>query len=229
MRKSILAGSALIASLIVSVPDAGACGFIDYRPVQPVKRPPPRPKAIAVVIPTVDRISNAELRLDEEKPASAGAEVIAAFPRIRTIEVGASPLETRALRILALAVTRGGGSLPDVRGFSAASGREANLEWAVSTLRVVNAMRTNDPVAMADLAEALSTIPKYQGESLAILQDLADRDLVGSAHAYAALARLQATKGDPDASRIALTRCDAMSRQPLAVCQAPDGRLASRD
>jgi hypothetical protein len=229
MRKAIALLGVLVGTSGLVAADALACGFIEYRPVQPVRRAPPKPKAIAVVIPAVDRVSNAELRLDEEKPAAAGAEVVAAFPRIRTTEVGASPLETRALRILALAVARGGGSLAGVRGFSSAADREANLEWAVSTLRVVNATRTDDPVAMADLAEALSGIPKYQAEARGILQDLAARDLMGSAHAYAALARLEVGAGDAEAGRVATGRCEAMARLPLAVCGASDGRLASRD
>jgi hypothetical protein len=99
----------------------------------------------------------------------------------------------------------------------------------VSTLRTINAVRTNDPVAMADLAEALSTRTKYEAEALQILQDLADRDLVGSAHAYAVLARLHAGKGDDGASRADLDRCRIMSKQPATVCKAPDGRVASND
>jgi len=126
-------------------------------------------------------------------------------------------------------VVRGGGSLAGVRGFSGSADRSASLEWAVSSLRVVNALRTNNPVAMADLAEALSTRPRYEGEALGILQDLADRDLMGSAHAYAALARLRATRGEEAVARDAIARCQAMSRQPASVCQAPDSRLATRD
>lgn len=227
-KAAVLVG-VLAAAGAASVSDASACGFVEYRPVQPVRRAPPKPKLIAAVVPAVDRISSAEQRLDDEHPVAAGVEVVAAFPGIRTTEVGHSPLETRALRILALAVVRGGGALAGVHGFSGPTDRGANLEWAVSTLRMVNAVRTNDPVAMADLAEALSTRPKYETESLAILQDLADRDLVGSAHAYAALARLHAAKGEESAARAAIALCSAMTRQPAVVCQSPDTRLATRD
>jgi hypothetical protein len=232
-RAAVFAG-VLVAAGAVSVSDASACGFIEYRPVTPVRRAPPRPRAITVsvaspALPAVGRISLAEQRLEDELPAAAGAEVVGTFPGIRGTMVGTSPLETRALRIAALAVARGGGVLAEVRGFSTTVDREANLEWAVSTLRTINAVRANDPVAMADLAEALSTRTKYEAESLQILQDLADRDLVGSAHAYAALARLHAGKGDEGASRADLARCRVMTRQPAAVCKGPDGRVATRD
>jgi hypothetical protein len=222
----------LVAAGTASMSDASACGFIDYRPVAPVHRPPPKPKAIAVIpppMPAVDRISLAEQQLESEQPLAASAEVVGAFPSLRSTMVGSSPLEARALRIAALAVVRGGGVLPGVRGFSGPGDHDANLEWAVSTLRTINAVRTNDPVAMADLAEALSTRAKYEAESLQILQDLTDRDLVGSAHAYAALARLHAGKGEQAAVRADLARCQTMTRQPSTVCKTPDARVASND
>jgi uncharacterized protein HemY len=118
-----------------------------------------------------------------------------------------------------------------VHGFTATTDgqRGANVEWAVSTLRQVNAARPNDPVALADLGEALATRNKYEAEALGILQDLADRDLMGSAHAYAALAHLHASHGQIDETHAAVERCELMARQPAAVCRAPDLRVASRD
>lgn len=232
-RAAVFVG-VIIAAGTTSMSDASACGFIEYRSIGPVRRAPPRPKAIAVLppLPPADRISLAEQQLEAERPSAAGAEVVATFPGIRGTMVGSTPLETRALRIASLAVVRGGGVLAGVRGFSSAVDRDANLEWAVSTLRTINAVRTNDPVAMADLAEALSARPKYEAEALPILQDLTGRDLVGSAHAYAALARLHAARGgagDAEAARAALERCQIMTRQPAAVCKAPDARVASND
>jgi hypothetical protein len=210
-----------------STSDARACGFIDYRPVQPVRRAPPKPKEPPPVVAPVDRISDAEQQLEAEKPAAAGAQVLLAFSSLRTTEVSASPLETRALRVLSLSVVRGGGSLAGVRGFSDAAGRDANLEWAIGTLRVINALRHDDPVAAADLAEALSTRPKYEGEALGILEDLAKRDLMGSAHAYAALARLHAGRGDADGARADLAQCAGRTKLLGLACPMPDSHLAS--
>jgi hypothetical protein len=231
MWKAAVFLGVLAVAATAPVSDASACGFVEYRSVHPVRRAPPKPEAIAVAppMPAVDRISLAEQRLEDEQPAAAGTEVVGAFPGIRGTMVGTSPLETRALRIAALSLVRGGGVLAGVRGFASTVDRDANLEWAVSTLRTINAVRTNDPVAMADLAEALSTRTKYEAESLQILQDLTGRDLVGSAHAYAVLARLHAGKGDEGATRADLDRCRIMTKQPAAVCKAPDGRVASRD
>jgi hypothetical protein len=154
--------------------------------------------------------------------------VVTAFPAIRHVAVGASPLETRALHVLALAVVRGEGALRGVTGFSGASEAEktANLEWALGKLQAIDRARPNDPVTQADLAEALAARPQHEEESLAILADLASRDLLGSAHAYATLARLRAARGDVTATRDALARCERMTRSPAAVCRAPDGRLA---
>jgi hypothetical protein len=204
--------------------DARACGYFDYREIRPVHVPKPVPIAANV------RIANADQRLEEEHLTAAAIEVVTALPNIRRVPVGASPLETRALHILSLAVVRGEGSLRGVSGFSRSgeTERTANLEWALTTLRAIDATRPNDPVTQADLAEALATRSPHEEESLAILGDLAGRDLLGSAHAYAALARLRASRGDAAAARDALARCELMTKSPNVVCRAPDGRLAIR-
>jgi hypothetical protein len=220
---------ALVVAAGVSVSDARACGFIDYRESRPRVHSLPVARGRPIVVPASDRIAAADQRLEEERPANAGAEVVAAFPDIRNASVGASPLETRALRIVSLALVRADGTLA-ARGFTAATetDRVSNLEWAVSVLRMVDALRKNDPVARADLGEALAKRPKYEAESLAILADLADRDLMGSAHAYAALARLRVARGEAAASDRATRRCELMTKSPSSVCRS-DARLAGRD
>lgn len=216
--------AAVLAAGIGAATDAHACGFFDYREVRPVHVAP-------VYVPPSDRIAAAEQRLEEEKLAAAGTEVVLAFPAVRNIAVGASPLETRAMRILSLALVRGDGALAGVKGFAstAAADRAANLEWAVGKLRAIDAARNGDPVARADLGEALAKSPAHADESFAILTDLAGRDLVGSAHAYDTLARLRAARGDALGARTAIERCELMTRSPASVCKAPDGRLALGD
>jgi hypothetical protein len=225
-KASVLMAALLGAAAIAS--DAHACGFFDYREVRPV-----RPKPVPVA--ANDRIAAADQRLDEERLTEAAVEVVTAFPRIRTAAVGASPLETRAQRILALAVVRSGGVIRGVPGISGSSDadRSANLAWSVGVLRAIDAQRHDDPVARADLAEALAR-SKHEDEALAILADLSDRDLVGSAHAYATLAQMRASRGDAEAARAAVQRCELMTKSPAVVCKAPasianDGRLAVRD
>ena len=222
-----LAISVLVAALLGSaaaVTDAHACGFFNYREVQPVRVKP-------VAVAANDRIAAADQRLDEEKPDLAATEVLAAFPTIRVVPLDASPLETRARRILSLAVVRRDGTLAGVSGFSGASeaARRGNIAWAIGTLRAIDNARHDDPVARADLAEALAKTPEYEGEAFTILADLADRDLMGSPHAYAALARLLAARGEGAGVTAALDRCEHMTRSPSNVCRAPDGRLALQD
>jgi hypothetical protein len=211
-------GGALLAIATCIVGDAVACGFVDYRAPQPVERkPPPKP------VPASDRVAAADQRLEEEHFAEAAGQVTKAFPRILAVHVGASPLETHAQRILALAIVRSDGKLAGVAGL-----RGASLEWAVDTLRAVSVARRDDPVAQADLGEALAASPRTEGDALPLLADLASRDLLGSAHAYAALARLQTKGGDTEKAHAALERCALMTKSPALVCRVPDNRVAAR-
>src|SRR5579864_9001523 len=127
---------ALVAAASVPPSSASACGFIDYREARPAVRKPPARKAQPPPLSASDEIAAAEQRLEEEQWGAAGAGVLASFPDIRGASTGGSPLETRALRILALAVARAGGGLATVRGFSAATDadRGDNLEWAIAKL-----------------------------------------------------------------------------------------------
>jgi hypothetical protein len=182
-------------------------------------------------VPADDRIAAADQRLDEERLAEAGNEVTSAFPSVRTMAAGGSPLESRARRILALAVVRGEGSLRSVKGFAATTpaARVGNVDWAAGVLRSIEAERRGDPVAEADLAEGLAALGRHEDEALAILADLTERDLVGSAHAYATLARIRTARGDAEGARAALRRCELMARTPAIVCKAQDGRIAGRE
>ncbi|HSO33275.1 MAG TPA: hypothetical protein VLT33_12165, partial [Labilithrix sp.] len=76
----------------------------------------------------------------------------------------------------------------------------------------------NDPTVQADLGEALSKTASGQAESLKILQGLAQKDLMGSPHAYAALAKLRTQSGDSAGAEAAIKRCEEMSKTP-GVCK----------
>ena len=65
------------------------------------------------------------------------------------------------------------------------------VAWKLKT-----SARPNDPTVQADLGEALSKTEGGRAEGLKILQGLAQKDLMGSPHAYAALAKLRSQSGD---------------------------------
>ena len=83
------------------------------------------------------------------------------------------------------------------------------------------AQRINNPSYQTDLGEALSKVPAHQEEALKMLGELSEKDLLTSAEGYAALARLQAEKGDAPAREAAVKRCETMTKDPK-VCDVPD-------
>jgi Flp pilus assembly protein TadD len=198
---------AMLASTYAT--DAGACGMSIRMEPSPQKPTP------------VQEIARAEKALEGGQNLVAAKAVLATFPRVRAATAGANPLETRALRVFALAVVRSNGALNEKSaglGAQAEWTPNANLEWAVQSLREIDAKRPNDPTVQADLGEALSKLPRGQGEALTILQGLAQKDLMGSPHAYAALAKLRSEKGDLAGAEAAIKRCEEMSKSP-GVCK----------
>jgi predicted Zn-dependent protease len=185
--------------------DAHACGM-SIRMEPTPRKPTP-----------VQEIARAEKALEGGQNLVAAKAVLSNFPRVRVATAGESPLETRALRVFALAVVRSHGTVNE-KSVGVASQAEwtptANLEWAVQSLREIDAKRPNDPTVQADLGEALSQLPHGRDEALKILQGLAQKDLMGSPHAYAALASLRRDKGDLAGAEAAVKRCEEMSKSP---------------
>jgi len=211
IAKVVAAALALVPSVLAVsyAHDASACGMSIRMEPTPQKPTP------------VQEIARAEKALDNGQNVVAAKAVLATFPRVRTATAGANPLETRALRVFALAVVRSNGAVNEkTAGFASPAEwtPTANLEWAVQSIREIDAKRPNDPTVQADLGEALSKLPHGQKEALEILQKLADKDLMGSPHAYAALAKLRTNKGDLAGAEAATKRCEEMSKTP-AVCK----------
>jgi predicted Zn-dependent protease len=199
--------AAIVAVALVSLPfarDADACGMsIRMAPVQQEK-----PSA-------VQEVAHAEQVLDGGQNVVAAKAVLKAFPRLRDSAVGTDPLETRAVRVFALAVARSNGTINEASlGVSTKTewAPAGNLAWAIQSLREIDQKRPNDPAVQADLGEALSKVPHGQEEALTILQRLAGKDLMGSPHAYAALAKLRTAHGDAPGAEAALKRCEEMAR-----------------
>jgi hypothetical protein len=189
--------------------DANACGMSIRMDPTPQKPTP------------VQEIARAEKALESGQNLVAAKAILGNFPRVRVATAGANPLETRALRVFSLAVVRSNGTVNEKSAGFASQGEwtpTANIEWAVQAIREIDAKRANDPTVQADLGEALSKLPHGQAEALKILQGLAQKDLMGSPHAYAALAKLRGDKGDSAGAEAAIKRCEEMSKVP-GVCK----------
>ncbi len=208
VRAAVLAFAALSATFAVSY-DASACGMsvrLDPTP----QRPTP-----------VQEIARAEKALESGQNLVASQAVLGSFPRIRNATAGANPLETRALRVFALAIVRSDGAADEKKAGVATTGEwtaKSNLEWAAQSLREIDAKRPNDPTVQADLGEALAKLPANQTEAMKLLASLAQKDLMGSPSAYAALARLRSEKGDMAGAEAAVKRCEEMSKTP-GICK----------
>lgn len=198
------------AFVLGNATDAKACGMsvrLDPTP----QRPTP-----------VQEIARAEKALEGGQSLAASQAILGTFPRIRNATAGSNPLETRALRVFALALVRSEGAADEKKAHVPTTGEwtaKSNLEWAVQSLREIDEKRPNDPTVQADLGEALSKLPHGQKEALKILQGLAQKDLMGSPHAYAALAKLRTDAGDSEGALAAIKRCEEMTKSP-GVCKA---------
>lgn len=207
----------LAVALLATIPslamtyggDANACGMSIRMDPTPQKPTP------------VQEIAKAEKALESGQNLVAAKAILGTFPRVRSVQPGTNPLETRALRVFSLVVVRTNGAMTEkTAGFASPSDWTAssNLEWAVQSLREIDAKRPNDPTVQADLGEALSKTPRGQEEALKLLQGLAQKDLMGSPFAYAALAKIRSDKGDAEGAQAAIKRCEEMSKVP-GVCK----------
>ena len=202
---------AVFLAITAAEGDARACGSAIRLDPTPA-RPSP-----------VQEIARAEKALEGGQNLAAVQAVLSTFPRIRNVTAGENSLETRALRVFSLAVVRSNGAVDEkLAHVASANGVDwtpaSNLQWAVQSLREVDQKRPNDPTVQADLGEALSKTASGQAEALKILQGLAQKDLMGSPHAYAALAKLRTQTGDSAGAEAAIKRCEEMSKTP-GVCK----------
>ncbi len=160
------------------------------------------------LLPTpTTRIHFAEKQLEEGHLTIAATWVKKVYPNIRSLDASAPPLALRAERVFALALVRSEGKLDESVGW-APSG---NLAWAHVTLADLARVKKESPTAIADLAEAQIRLPTTRAAGVAALEELDRRDLLGSAHAYRALAIARAEAKDDGGVKAAMVRCAAMS------------------
>ncbi|WP_437481935.1 hypothetical protein WME75_39845 [Sorangium sp. So ce1014] len=183
-------------------------------------------------MPAIDHrvmgVAQAEQALRDGRVAAAAGSVIRMFPEIRRISHDSDPLLNRAFRVLAVATARADGALKvraelprellETWGGASAEERKANVDWSIRALRRLNEQRKNEPALQTDLGEALARAPEHRGEALQLLAGLAEKDLLASPEAYAALARLRALSGDSAGHDAAVGRCETMAKD-TALCR----------
>ncbi len=103
-------------------------------------------------------------------------------------------LSLRASAIAVLAVARSDGRY-GLDGSEVADGerRRAELERAATLSDEIHGLKKDDVAVRTNHAEVLSHLPDRREQALRTLAELESADLVSSAHAYAALARLRST------------------------------------
>lgn len=74
-----------------------------------------------------------------------------------------------------------------------------------------------DPTVLADYAEVMSRIPARAPQAMMMLRHLDSKDLIGSAHAYVALAELEKQAGNASAETTARAKCRTRTTVP-AIC-----------
>jgi hypothetical protein len=91
---------------------------------------------------------------------------------------------------------------------------------AIETLRARADWRNQSPEVLADLGEAQERAGN-DAEALAILEPLAERDLLGSSWAYAALGRAAHRRGEEDRAQGAFAHCRTIASVPSTCDGVP--------
>jgi hypothetical protein len=162
----------------------------------------------------------------------AAARVVRMFPELRKATLGIDPKIDRAARILALATARKDGALAIDREVPkriqgawlgvTSDDRSANLRWSASAMTRLNDIKQNDPALQSELGEVIAKVDGRQDEALTLLGKLAEKDLLASPEAYAALAALRGRAGDASGREAALKRCEAMATEKGACGREPN-------
>lgn len=178
-------------------------------------------------------VARAERDLAKGKHAQAAAAVLRMIPHISGYRAGGGDkLVRRAQRVLALAIARSDGQL-DIASLvprttasqwhgDKQATRDKSVAWSVKTLAQRNSTKKANPIAKAELAEAIANLPKRRSEARKLLEELAHSDLLPSANGYALLARLRAQAGDEAGRIAAMKRCSTMAKH-TSVCSTKQG------
>lgn len=184
---------------------------------------PRRPALVALLGPdeqAIAKLIKAEeaVRLGNYWIAATELDVIRGEMKLE----GRDRLKSRYGRISALVSVRTHGRWPFwVAGSSnSTTERYVVLNEAVQSLRSRLAENPDDPIRLSDLGEALAASFGHEAEARRLLEVLAAKDLVTSAHAYAALSRLRNQAGNAKGAAEALERCRRLDERGVA-CGRP--------
>lgn len=150
-------------------------------------------------------VKEAEKLLNQGKPAQARGRIEALLAGAEGFDEqtpSAKGLTNRAMRIISLANVR----IDDRQG----AFRKVTLANAVRFLSWLVKDSPNDPAKKTDLGEALAKTDPPKAKK--ILEDLANRDILTTPYAYAALARLRAADGDVKGRDEAIAKCKQMAK-----------------
>jgi hypothetical protein len=182
MQRALAAGLAVIAAAWVSFPSRGDACE----------------NAVLATDENVAAVKDAERLLDEGKPAAARKRLKKALGDLDEFKPDTPvnrALANRVRRIRALAIVR-----LDADG----------AQGAADTLRRISKADSNNAAKQTDLAEALARVRPAVGRKL--LEGLAQRDVLATPYAYAALARLRGETGDAPGRDGALAKCKLMAK-----------------
>lgn len=118
------------------------------------------------------------------------------------------PVLLRAERLFALVAVRDPSSTQAEKTLA----REIMLDFV---------QNTSDPTMAIDAAEVFSHSDDLAPLALMMLRSYAEKDLIGSAWAYAALARMERAQGNTAAEASALERCRRMAKHETTCTAAP--------
>lgn len=131
-------------------------------------------------------------------------------------------LKRRAMLVLASVTIRLDGNV-DRRRWRARDGSKSerfeNMQWAIEQLESVG--EREDPEIAARIGEAYQHLANRQREAIALLEPLAEADLMPDVYGYAALARAYASVDNEEGQGLAAATCRRRaSRAQRTICPA---------
>ena len=201
LRLLVATALAMLGLALDHAPPAEACGNVTHEEIDAGVK---NVKIAAAALEAEDLARAKRL-------ASAAASVLSmADEKTHGPRADLDGVYRRALRIAALATSRLG----------TASAQEKRHALDLFEHGLLAAPGDPEPTLLADYAEVASRVDERMPQATMMLRSLATKDLIGSAHAYAALARMEKRAGDVEAEKRARDRCRTMTKKP-ALCGAP--------